>query len=161
MAKEIQRTEENKKVLLWTHLRLGKNSKGKKISIVVNDCKLEYTAVGLFDVGWVFLSFVDPFSGDPVTVKRKPSSIIILNPERSDYGISGFEGFKNRPKRKKPAPKPKLAPERHPALYVEPGFGGVGMLGTAAVASALVNQPTGNSCSGHSRHLVRKTSNCG
>lgn len=112
MAKAVTQTLENQKVLIWTNLRCGPRSK-KKLSIVVNDCKIEYLERGAGWLNWALLTFNDPFTTKEVSIRRMVNSgFQILNVEEAGYGIRGFEGFIDRPKRKrKEKLKKKALPE--------------------------------------------------
>lgn len=112
MALTVSRIVENQKIILWTHLRRGRNSKGGKFSLVIPDARLEFMRNTFGWESWVMVYFKDPFSGEDTKVKRKIASVVIVDPKQDDYGLFGFEGFVKRRKRPKAKEKVKLARRR-------------------------------------------------
>lgn len=100
--------ETGKKLLIWTWCRSPANraenrsNNRLKFSIVADDC----TVIRFRNSNMLLIDFIDPFTGKKVSVNRRETNIVFLNDDHAKgYGIFGFDGFVDRPKRPKPKPK--------------------------------------------------------
>ena len=69
---------------------------------MADDC----TVIRFRNSNMLLIDFIDPFTGKKVSVNRRETNIVFLNDDHTKgYGIFGFDGFVDRPKRPKPKPK--------------------------------------------------------
>lgn len=107
----VTNTLENQSIVLKTWGR-GAKANNVKIYLPLRGVKIEELAGGI----WSILTFIDPFTQKEVKLKKFRTNYYAINPEdksvRNRYGIPGFEGFTDKPKRERKKKKPKfnLAP---------------------------------------------------